>query len=428
MCAASVAASASASSLELFGFGARGMALAGTSEAVARDYFATYVNPGNLTAGSGVHAGLGIDVLRSSFAIDRVAGQTRWPSSLPPDSLLAHVGVSSPIGGWFANRLAVGVVAHIPVTGPARIDAHDHRTPQLVLYDTLPDRLVVAFGAGVRVTSWLSVGASGQLLATLAGSGDFSLGLLDRRFTERHVDIDLLSEVFPILGVALHPGDRLRIGLVWRAEAMVRYGLPIHVDIEEVGPVDFEVRGLGMYTPDIWALAGAWRFDGGVIATVGLAWQRWSMAPMLAPDVSFSLSDTALREEGADAAPLLEAASIPVPIGGRDIVIPRMGIEWHAGDWWTLRAGAAWRPTPLPRADGVANYLDAPALTLASGVSFIFSDPLGVARRPLQVDLGAGWTRLSRRTVVKLDPDDPVVATSVHGGALHFALTIHHDF
>jgi len=421
------AAPAGATTLELWGFGPRLIALANASEAAADDYFAAYANPANLALDRRLHFGYGGDVVIHRTSIDRRGGDARWPTRLPPDSILAHVGVSSPLPGWFHDKAAIGIAVHVPIAGPTRLDSLDHRIPQLPLYDSLGDRLALVVAAAARPVSWLAIGAGAQVLTALGGRADIGLSVLDQRVTYKALEVDLATVVVPMVGATVSPAPGVRIAAVWRAQSDVRYELPLHVAIERVGVLDFRVKGVGLWLPESIAVASSWR-RAAWLATASLAWQRWSAMPPLAPDVTVRIDDRELAQPGSTIVELLYAHNVPVAMGAKDIAVPRVGVEWSASPTWTLRAGAQHRPTPLPKADGEANYLDAPATTVAVGAGFELGDPLGLAGKPLQVDLAVAWSGLARRTVVKRDGSDPVGATSLSGDAWHIAVAVHHDF
>ena len=420
-------ASAHATTMELYGFGPRATALGNASEAISDDYFAVYANPANLALADHIHFGFGTDMVWNRFAIERDKGQDRYPSRLPADNYLANIGISTPLGGWIRNRAALAVAIHLPVGGPTRLDALDYRTPQVTMYDTLGDRLALVFGLGVRPLPWLSIGASMQLLTTLQGSADVDMSILDHRVTRKQMDVELLTKFFPILGVTVLPTNDVRVSLVYRAKSEVRYGIPLSAQVEDLGLLHFQIAGVGLFLPDTFALAASYH-RGTLLGTAGIAWARWSQTPPLAPVVQLSLDDHALVQKGGTPDQLLYLTNNPIAVGARDILIPRAGLEWQASDSFVLRGGVQYRPTPLPRADGVANYLDAPATTLTLGAGIRLADPLAVVRKPLQIDAALGWTVLSRRTVEKIDPADPVGATSLSGSNLHLTLAIHHDF
>ncbi len=418
---------ATANTMELYGFGPRIAALGNTGEAVADDYFALYANPANLALASHIHFGFGGEAIWNRFAIDRTAGTQRYPSQLPVNNQLAHVGISTPLGGFLKDKAALGVAIQLPFGNSTRLDAHDYRTPQVTLYDTLADRLVLVAGIAVRPVPWLSLGASAQLLTTLDGRADIDLSILDHRVTQKSLDVQLLTKPYGIFGVTLLPNEDFRIGLVYRMESYVRYALPLAVRLEDVGNLNFRIAGVGLWLPDTIALAtsfhrGAWLF------TAGAAYARWSQLPPQAPDVRLVLDDGQLKQRGNPPDQLLYVNNVPIAMAAKDIVQPRAGVEWQFSEGLVWRAGVQYRPTFLPRADGAATYLDAPATTLAVGAGLTLADPLNLSRKPLHLDATLGYTVMSRRTVQKRDAADPIGATSLSGDSIHLALALHHDF
>lgn len=415
-----------ATTMELYGFGPRLTALGNTGEAAADDYFATYANPANLVLNPRIHLGWGVDAVWNRFRIDRQGGEAQYPSAIPQNNYLMHVGISSPLPGWFEDKAALGIALHLPFGNDTRLDARDPRQPQVMMYDTLGDRLAVVAGLGIRPVKWLALGVSAQLLTTLGGSADIDVSVLDHRITRKHLDVELLTKPYPIVGLTLLPADGVRVALVWRSRSEVKYALPLSVDLEDVGRLQFRLAGDGLFLPDVFALAASVQ-HGKWLGTAGVAWLRWSQLPPLGASVHLELDDSQLKRRGR-ADQLLFVDTRTIDMGARDILQPRAGIEWQALPSLVARAGAQYRPTPLPKADGPAAYLDSAALTLGLGLGVRLIDPTAVHRKPLQLDVSLGWTTLARRTVFKTDPDEPVQATSLSGDSWHLAVALHHDF
>lgn len=421
------AAPAGATTLDMYGFGARSVAMGNASEAAADDYFAAFANPANLALAQHIHLGYGTDLVFNQFAIERQGGQEQWPTRLPQNNYLAHVGISTPLPGWLQDKAALGVAVHVPVGGPTRLDSLDHRIPQLPLYDTLGDRLALVLSVAVRPQPWLALGVGTQVLTALSGRADIGLSVLDQRVTYKALQVDLATVLVPMVGVTVLPKPNVRVAAVWRAQSAVRYELPLLVNVENVGTLDFAVKGVGLWLPESLALASSWQ-GGPWLATAGVAWQRWSQMPPLAPEVLARIDDSQLVQPGSKTVELLYAHNQPLQMGAKDVLLPKVGVEYTLSERWVARGGANYRPTPLPKADGEANYLDAAALTLAVGAGAQIGDPLEFTKKPLQVDVALGVTALTRRTVSKRDPDNPVGATSVSGQVWHVAIGIHHDF
>lgn len=417
----------SATTLDRSGLGPRSLALGNASEAIADDYFALWSNPANLALARQIHFGFGSDAVLHRFGVDRLGGEARWPTQLPADNYLAHVGISTPLPGWLEGLAAMGVAVQLPLGGPTRLASLDHRTPQLPMFDTLGDRLALIVGLGVRPTRWLALGASVQVLTSLSGRADVALSPLDHRVTRKSLQVDLSTDAWPIFAATWLPTDAWRVGLVWRSRSYVGYALPLAVDVEGIGRLDFQVAGVGLWLPDTLASAASWQ-HGAWSVTAALAWQRWSQLPPLAPDVTLRLDAREVTPAGQPTVELLYARNQPIAVAARDIAVPRLGLEWRPASWWVLRGGLQYRPTPLPRATGQANYLDAPATTIALGCGITIDDPTGLASQPLQVEAALASTLLTRRTVQKLDPADPTAATSVYGHGWQLSVALHHDF
>src|SRR5262245_49147484 len=99
---------ARASTLDLFGFGMRAPALAGTGVATANDYEAVYANPAGLA-----------DVKEKRATVGAVISDfnTRMNGVIVGESNSGTVlggAVPIPLGGWAKDRIALGFGFHIP--------------------------------------------------------------------------------------------------------------------------------------------------------------------------------------------------------------------------------------------------------------------------------------------------------------------------
>ena len=420
-------ATAVASTLELYGFGPRAIGLAGAVEASSNGALTTWDNPALLGSLRHPQGGLIGTALLPAMQIAQARGHAQWPAALPGNALLGSLAVASPVGGIFAERVGVGLALHIPMNVPTSIASRDASQPQVPLYEGLASRLVVAIGVGWQVTDWLAVGATGQLLARLDGGGEFRLSALDRRFTDQRLNVDLISRVTATLGAVLTPHRRLRLATVWRDEASVRYRIPLTVSVAEVGDIRMDVAGVGLWSPMSLALSAQWTLAPRWRLMASARWERWSTIPALAPAISLTIDDASLaRQSGVPASVIARMQTLPVALAASDIVQPRVGIEGVLRPWLQLRGGLGFRPSPLPRATGSANYLDANSILAGVGASFSVPDPDRVDADALAIDIGLGWTHLLRRTAGKQDAADPVGAVSLEGDAFRVSIGLRH--
>ncbi|MFT5431444.1 MAG: hypothetical protein ACI9OJ_002140, partial [Myxococcota bacterium] len=99
---------AHASWFDLFGFGTRAQGMGNALTAGSRDYHATYYNPADLLARKQVHLGIGLNYLEPMLGIDRDQDSPAT-SVIPERNLGVHLGLSTPIGGVFEQKLGFGL-------------------------------------------------------------------------------------------------------------------------------------------------------------------------------------------------------------------------------------------------------------------------------------------------------------------------------
>ncbi len=403
-------ATSEASSWAVYGFGPRASALAGSVVAAVDDGTATFYNPAGLLGGSAARLHVGVDGSWPAVDLDFDRPD---PSPAPRDidaTLGLDIGLAAPLGGVFDGKVALGLGVHHPLNGGTRIEALDPARPQLLLHQSLPDKVLIAPAVAVELTPWLVVGAGVQILAFIEGAADATVSLGAHRFTETDLRVDVHANKAPTAGVSLRLSEDLRLGAAYRHGLDFSYDLPLQLHIEEIGALSLHIEGVALFTPPEAEVGAAWQVRPGLLLLAGAAWAGWSQCPDPAAEVIVDLSGGAVgRGE------LVHAESVPVDLGAQDVVIPRLGVEWSPAKDWTLRAGAAFRPTPLPTPTGRTNYVDAP--TLITG--------LGGAWRWVEVAAQASW--LLPRRVAKRDPADPVGDYRAGGPILRISAGVARD-
>ena len=121
--ALALAKDAHASTLDLFGFGMRSSALAGTGVATANDYEAVYSNPAGLAEATHKRATVGAVVanFRTKMAGDIVGDDTSG-------TVLGGV-VPMPLGGWAKDRIVLGFGFYVPNRARNRVRPPGARVP-----------------------------------------------------------------------------------------------------------------------------------------------------------------------------------------------------------------------------------------------------------------------------------------------------------
>jgi len=412
-----------ASIFDLHGFGARGAGVANALTAVADDYTATYYNPAGLTVRKRAHYGLGVSWILPGLSVDTDLAEPD-PAPRPPEMNVGlHMGVLVPIGGKVGNRLAVGLGIFHPALQFTRVEAFDPARPQFYLYQSLPDKLLVAPAVAFELDPRLSIGVGLQILAFLEGTADASVSLENRRFRRRALSVDLIGAAAPTAGLLYRPTDTLRIGLCYRKDLDFSYSLPVDLQIEDVGTLVLDIRGTVLYTPHQLSLGAAQSSaDGSTTVMAGLTWAMWSMAPDPSAQV-----DVVLHGEDDTEAPPLEVHSAPVDLGADDILISRIGAEHRLSERMTVRGGYSYRPSPLPLPTGRTNYVDSPAHTGAAGLTWRTGGSGPDEAMPISWELTAQVTWLTARRVDKSDPTDSVGSYTAGGPITHLAVSMTHE-
>ena len=413
-----VASPAAASIYDFYGFDPRAAGMAGAMTAATRDYTATFYNPAAMTAGKQVRLGAGVVGIVPQLFIERSQADPKNPTYLPAPAVGFTLGWLHPLGGIFEDRIAIGVSLYLPFGKLARVQGLPRQAPQFYMYQSLHDKILFLAAAAFEPWEWLSIGAGIQILADLAGGAHLSLDVIDGRFEGRDFSVELQPSASPIVGLLLRPLDGLSIGASWRGQSSISFSLPIVVQEGETLDIVLDVSQTVLWTPDQISFGFAYEVDGidltiAIDATVAL----WSMAPDPSPRIRVDIGGKLFDQLGLGDALDLSLHTAPVEMGFVDTVIARGAFEWAALQWLNLRTGYAFRPTPAPRQTGATAYLDNDAHLVTFGAGFVFMDPLEVHVKPLTVDVAATATILSRRTVLRSTPGDPIGDVS-HGGVI----------
>jgi len=413
---------------DTYGFGSRGTAMGNALTAGALDFHAVYYNPAQLMERNMTHVGVGVSYIHPNLSIDRDLLTSDNPSILPGQNVGFTVGVSTPLGGVFKQKVALGFGMFIPLMRMTRAQNVDYGSPQFYNYENLPDKLIVALGAAVRPFPWLDIGIGTQILADLDGQGDVTLSLVEGKVTDRKMSIDLHGDLALTAGMTVRPMKGLSLAISYRESLDLAYSLPLYAEIKEIGMLVFDISGTSLYTPHqinvgVQYTIPEWNLS---IAS-DLTYALWSLAPSPSPIITVNLDNSGLIPS-ADPQPLLDAESGPIDLEAKDVLIPRLGLEYHPISSLALRAGYSYRPTPLPTPIHQTNYADSDAHLTSVGLAWSFQDPTHVHKKPITIGLSAQWTILRPRRVDKADPNDATGSYTIGGSLLYVGLDIQHDF
>jgi long-chain fatty acid transport protein len=381
MALVAAAAPASASPLDLFGFGGRSPGLAGAGVASAEDFDAVYLNPAGLAYATRKRATVG--GLAAAMRLE--LGADAYPVE-GPRGLEIGGQVPMPLGGALRDRVGLGFGFYVPSEAINRARAPFPGEPSFVLLESRAFVVGLLVGVGVKVTPRLAVGLSVNALAVLRGTIDVTIDGAGRFTTQS--EQRLLTRFAPILGARYRLRDDLDLGLAVRAPSRSDYDITVTSDLGDALPLtlpEIAIAGTAQYDPLTVAAEAAWRVLPSLTLTGHLAWHRWSAFPR----------PTRNPVEGNPPQP---------DLGFRDIVVPRAAVEYRRpalGGEVTTRAGYAFHLSPAPEQRGRELLLDNHRHQLGLG--------LGVAwpgrALPLHVD---GWVQVHHLVHRRHDRDPAV--------------------
>ncbi len=422
---------AQASVLDIYGFNPRGTGMGNAHAAVADDYTAAFYNPAGLTRRKKVGVGASFIATFPELQIDRdylTDAQREVPNELPPAFSGIAIGALFPLGGLIDNTIALGLSVYLPTLNLLRAEGLDPQIPQFYRYQNLPDKFVVLAALAVEPFEWLSLGAGLQVLATLDGGVSLDIELANRRVQRQSVEVDVEPAVAPIVGLRVSPATGLDIGMSFRNEVQLDYGLPVHLVIDDLIALDIDLRGNVLYVPDYLNIGAAYDLPGlDLLLSAEFSYARWSRAPD--PSPTFTVDVGGELTEGLGLDERLDVGNgAPVDLRFRDVPIYKAGVEWGPHPQWRFRGGYTWRPSPAPVPTEAFNYIDNDAHVLSGGLGFSFADPLEIRRNPVSVDASYQATLMVDQDVSKAAAAADPVGDYQAGGVIHSVqISFRHD-
>lgn len=421
-------ATAQAGPFDLFGFGARAIAMGGAATASADDYTAVFYNPANLVTRKTIH--LGADFLTTvpnlTITLDDPDGGV---SPIQTDSFSGlGLGVLFPLGGKIDYRIAFGLVLYIPTDELLRVDAVDPLVPRWYIWDSLADKLQILFGIGGEITDWLAVGIGAQSLASIEGDVNVAVDPINEVLPERDLKIDIINTASAIAGLRLGPFYGLSFGFTWRSALEIEFSLPIELDFGEALDVTLVARGRALYTPHILNFGLAWAIpETGWMINAETRYWMWSHAPDPSLQFELDISGELMAAFGVGDAFNFTAGPSAFPVL-RDVFSVHMGAEYWATENVVGRAGYNFRPTPVPTQTGLTNYVDTDSHTVSAGIGVTYPDPLNLDDHPVTFEFTGAYSIFPDSRTEKDSVADPIGHFSAGGSILTFSATLRHDF
>ena len=410
-------------SFEEYGVGPRDGAMGNAYTGVADDFSAAFYNPSGTSQTKDLHIALGYKFLTprltaklEGFGADRF---TKYPTThWGMLGFTTDLNVPSIINPKYTSPFSIALAAAISNFLHSYTNYATDRTPYYFRYQDRPIALLSLYTSlGVKVTKWFSFGAG----FVVAPSGTYidarvrtdiylpkaefvaKQGLVERAYGVLQPVAGLMFRI-PIAGLE----DRLRIGATWRNRVIVIDGRgkavnrivihsPTGVTMSPVPPMDVPVITMSGFSPMQVALGFSYQpYNGALISTDTLwkHWSEWRTYFLHTPDPRF-----------------------------HDTWQQRLGFEqkFFQGtpylEYWALRAGYYYEPSPAGSQNNEWNILDNDKHVMTAGFGLCIGKVLGIIKTPVNFDGGFQAHYLVPKTIK--NNNDPAYTKIKTGGMVY---------
>jgi long-chain fatty acid transport protein len=407
-----IPATASANPVDMFGFGARGPAMANAQTAATNDGGANYYNQGALAVPDDIQIDLGYRLAEPSLRLNG-NDQNVDPSS----GLNAALLVPGHVAGV---KVAFGVGVFLPDDRITRVRTLPASRPRWIQYDNRPQRIFIAANLAFQLGDSLYIGGGLAFMSKSQGAIDLTgrLGYPDANDSDFVLDIDvsLASIRYFQGGILWKPNGWLDVGLSYRGSFVLELdqGFALHGDVGAVGsPVIqdafFELHSLSMdlFQPEQVTAGFAARLTPRLLVAGDLQYEHWGDMQNPASVIQLTY-DLKQFNNLVHIPPQKDLENTYF----HDTFNARLGVEFTAAvrphATWKLRAGYAYEPTPAPEQRGETNFVDNDKHTFSAGLGISVHDVSKILVRPFDLDFYFAGTWLPDREHSKLSPIDPV--------------------
>lgn len=410
-----------------FGSGARSAALARADVADA-DPTSAPVQNAALAAAPGMRLRIGYGYGAMDLRID---------GRRAPIAAASGIDLAAQVGGKLSPSFSAGLAlgAYLPDAHLAAIAFRPGTEPQFFRYEAPLQRASFDLVGALRYRS-LALGAGASFALDMGGGGTrFDLGGdAQGTYADAAADVALAYRAAPILGLSLDLG-RVALGASFRGPLAVGVSVASDVTIALAenplnGTTAVRVTGASGYDPARLLFGGRVKVFRGLSISGALEWQGYRAAPPPVADVTLDvrLGTSPGRKEVRFVLPRF-----------RDVLAPRLGIEWvgsHGapggararGDRamrWAVRAGYVLAPSPLPPQTGFTSYADATRHGISLGGGAGLGRFWGV---DLRLDAAGGLAVLVPRTEQKKSDALPFAHYEVSGRTWYGSLSLEGGF
>lgn len=397
---------AAAGSYDIFGTGARAIALGGAYTAVSEDAAALYYNVAGLAQIERLHVELSYNFAEPTLTIN---GREQDIDQHRGTTLGAVISTLI-----FNHRLSFGLSFFMPDHHMMRFLVLSTNQPHQAFTANANHAFTSLSGVGFEVFNWWLVGVGINLLATEIGGVDFAI--TETTPSEGSVFSELSPNYGLTAGMLFKPLEMLRIGLGFRDKLEMNFELPNTIEIPPLeifennrmailreSALDLVAESNSMFSPRSFELGVAVDPLEKLMLSANVGYHLWtgmsSDAPIALAFVSGGLAD--IFPTGQAAAPtdpdLRDTFTYALGVEGRPILNNTYRLD--------VRGGYKYRPTPVKEQTGLNNYLDADSHIMSTGLGFTAQLPPWLPRS-ISCDTFFQYHYSPERTFHKDSPND----------------------
>ncbi len=337
-----------------YGLSPRGIGMGNAVAAVTHDYASVFYNPAGLALTPESSLTLGYMYTTPRFRLEEPPGR---------EQLVFTANMNAPVIGYRQNLrtvfpeswgrnivLSLCIAASDNFKTGTLVETYLYTDPQIPVFGRVQDMLVMSGGLGVEVFPFLLVGVGMRFACTYDAANitaNMNLGTGETEIEKLEVNAD--TEVQPIAGVIVRPWRSLAIAGVYR-----RGGSPVRLvgagsGTAQIGgiilPMTLSLAFRDFFTPDEYVGSVAFSPWEPLLLALEMTYARWSK---------------------------FDAPYGETPPGDpfRDIVIPRLGVEYAFMEGLKAQAGYYWQPSPVKDVQPYTHYLDTDQHVFSAAVEY----------------------------------------------------------
>lgn len=271
------------------------------------------------------------------------------------------------------REVTFGGLIFLPGSGSKLVEVEGQTPTSFVLpwLGTRDEHLIAALSMGVEIIpEKLAVGAGVIILADISGSVISSTPIAvfnpskpnnppppEPAIASFHQSLS--TDIAPVIGALFRPASWLLVGASFRGEMALSLDFAVKAGVYfDLGgtpiqaEIPFKLQGQYFYMPSEVTLSLSAKPHERITLLGDLTYAFTSTLEDHLPVTRFTIDQSAIGSSGE----ILALSNLgffrtnqtpPIAADTRDIVIPRIGLEWAFQDWAKVRLGYAYHPSPL---------------------------------------------------------------------------------